>query len=357
MTEIFDSLRSPMRIQVLGRRTDDPPTRRDTPRHQARIPQVADAHDDIQALLDDVHEAVRELDLQLEFGLRSHERRERASEVRTTEVHWGAHPQHPSRLGLQVRDRRLCLGDLPDDRFDALAEHAAAVRESDAAGRPVEEAYAQPLLQGFDVLADRRGGDAQPSGSRGEAPRLGHPQEALVLVESIHCALHPSDGCIVSYLELVSFNFGGFSTRWMCRIIWGVDDRWRVGRSSRMEGSRVMIELRKAADRGHTQMDWLESRHSFSFAHYHDPENMGHGPLRVINEDWIAAQSGFPSHPHRDMEILTYMLAGTLTHHDSEGNTVEIKPGRIQLMHAGSGIVHSELNFDPEVLLHQILME
>ena len=113
-----------------------------------------------------------------------------------------------------------------------------------------------------------------------------------------------------------------------------------------------MIELRKAADRGHSQMDWLESRHSFSFAHYHDPENMGHGPLRVINEDWIAAQSGFPSHPHRDMEILTYMLAGTLTHHDSEGNAVEIKPGRIQLMHAGSGIVHSELNFDPEVPVH-----
>ena len=113
-----------------------------------------------------------------------------------------------------------------------------------------------------------------------------------------------------------------------------------------------MIELRKSGDRGHTQLEWLESRHSFSFAHYYDPGNMGHGPLRVINEDWIEPRSGFPAHPHRDMEILTYMLSGTLTHRDSEGNEVEIRPGRIQHMHAGRGIVHSELNYDRHVPVH-----
>ena len=113
-----------------------------------------------------------------------------------------------------------------------------------------------------------------------------------------------------------------------------------------------MIELRKAGDRGRTELEWLESRHSFSFAHFYDPRFMGHGPLRVINEDWIAPRSGFPSHPHRDMEILTYMLSGTLTHRDSEGSAIEIAPGRIQRMHAGRGIVHSELNFDRSVPVH-----
>jgi redox-sensitive bicupin YhaK (pirin superfamily) len=120
-----------------------------------------------------------------------------------------------------------------------------------------------------------------------------------------------------------------------------------------------VIELRKGSDRALTRLDWLESRHSFSFGHHYDPQNLGFGPLRVINEDRIAPSSGFPSHPHRDMEILTYMLTGTLTHHDSEGNAVEIRPGRIQVMHAGSGIVHSEMNFDAQVPVHllQIWLE
>jgi redox-sensitive bicupin YhaK (pirin superfamily) len=114
----------------------------------------------------------------------------------------------------------------------------------------------------------------------------------------------------------------------------------------------MMIELRKGSERKRTQMDWLESRHSFSFGHHYDPSNLGYGPLRVINEDWIAPRSGFPDHPHRDMEILTYMLAGTLTHRDSEGNAVEIKPGRLQAMRAGSGIAHSEMNLDEWVRVH-----
>ncbi len=113
-----------------------------------------------------------------------------------------------------------------------------------------------------------------------------------------------------------------------------------------------MITLRKSADRASTRLEWLESRHGFSFGQHYDPTNLGFGPLRVINEDWIAPRAGFPPHPHRDMEILTYMLAGTLTHHDSEGNAVEIRPGRMQAMHAGSGITHSEINFDTHAPVH-----
>ena len=105
-----------------------------------------------------------------------------------------------------------------------------------------------------------------------------------------------------------------------------------------------MIDKRKAADRDRTALDWLDSRHSFSFGAHYDPANLGFGPLRVINEDWIGAASGFPPHPHREMEILTYVLSGALTHRDSEGNDVEIRPGRAQLMHAGTGIAHAESN-------------
>jgi redox-sensitive bicupin YhaK (pirin superfamily) len=105
-----------------------------------------------------------------------------------------------------------------------------------------------------------------------------------------------------------------------------------------------MIEKRKASGRYQTRLDWLDSRHSFSFGHHYDAANVGHGPLRVLNEDWIAAKSGFPTHPHREMEILTYVLFGTLAHRDSEGNEAEIRPGRTQLMHAGTGIAHSEFN-------------
>ena len=113
-----------------------------------------------------------------------------------------------------------------------------------------------------------------------------------------------------------------------------------------------MLALQKSQDRFVTRFGWLDSRHAFSFGHHFDLDRMGHGPLRVINEDWIAPRSGFPSHPHQEMEILTYVLGGRLTHRDSAGNEAEITPGRAQLMHAGTGIVHSEMNLDPSEAVH-----
>jgi len=113
-----------------------------------------------------------------------------------------------------------------------------------------------------------------------------------------------------------------------------------------------MIEIRKSADRGRSRTSWLESRHTFSFAHYYDPAQMGFGPLRVINEDWIAPGRGFGAHGHRDMEILTYMLDGALAHRDGQGNASTLRRGRAQLMHAGRGIVHSEMNGSAEETAH-----
>lgn len=118
----------------------------------------------------------------------------------------------------------------------------------------------------------------------------------------------------------------------------------------------MQVDVRRAADRFTTRTEWLESRHSFSFGDHYDPDNVGHGLLLVNNDDIVGGGAGFETHMHEDMEIVTWVLAGSLSHHDSAGHAGTLHPGLVQRMSAGTGVQHSEKNASTEAPVHFVQM-
>jgi redox-sensitive bicupin YhaK (pirin superfamily) len=129
----------------------------------------------------------------------------------------------------------------------------------------------------------------------------------------------------------------------------------RLGLGGRQE-TRPMIQIRRSAERGHADHGWLDTYHTFSFAGYHDPDFVHFGPLRVLNQDRVKPGQGFGTHGHEDMEIVSYVLEGVMEHKDSMGNGSQMRPGDVQLMSAGTGVMHSEFNASAEDGLHFLQM-
>ena len=259
--------------------------------------------------------------------------RKRRRHVLDAERHRRRHPYPAARR----RRLRQCLGldrlRIGQDLRRAHRQHTAGFGQRQAARGAMEQALAEAALQPRNGLGDGRLGEIELDGGAGKGAGFGNFGEDRPGFEIGELWHRFWKRCVSSGSIFISAPDPILST--------STSEIARVG-------GNHMIERRPFENLGGAGYDWLKTKHHFSFADYFDPQRMGWGALRVWNDDEIAPGTGFPPHPHADMEIITYVRQGAITHQDSLGNKGRTEAGDVQVMSAGTGIRHSEYNFEPE---------
>src|SRR5690606_9458142 len=243
-------------------------------------------------------------------------------------------------LGLQPLTDAARAGDEPVDLVGdraGIGEQCAARlgQLGPARSLAVEQRDSELRLERGDAVADYRKRPAELAGRAIEAPLLGDGEEDAELVDGRLADIHYSTNSNI-WIDFIPVFSNGCN-------------RHLVRNVPILSRTRTMIELRPYSSLGGADHGWLDTKHHFSFADYHDPARTNWGQLRVWNDDEIAPKTGFPPHPHRDIEIITYVRSGAISHKDSLGNSGRTEAGDVQVMSAGTGIQHAEYNLEDEI--------
>ena len=320
--QVFRLLRSPSTFEVFGTRGEQAPTRSKATRAQGRIGQIREPKSHIEAPRHEVRHAIFDLDLDAKARVRGKKARQIRRHVSSCETDRGRNAQRSSNASAKGSRLFFRFTHVVENQPRAREKHLACLSQRQASRRALHERNAKPLL---------KAGHGSTHGSRGHLQGARRSREALQLDDPDEHA--PS--------------FHGFFVRSFRHGNDVVPHSGLAGNARKAHSARVLtlvpFETLGGADHG-----WLNAHHHFSFAEYRDDSRVHFGPLRVWNDDRIAPHTGFGMHPHRDMEIVTYVRTGAITHGDHLGNVGCTGAGDVQVMSAGTGVMHSERNDSDE---------